>query len=109
MGSKSLTTGDYVNQATASYLAKGLDALTDTILSESEEHVVAALYVDTLAIAFSSLSLFVIYFFVYSPLIAHLDLDIKRSRHLLLLIPDDIAKVVPAVVQAGQKLAVAQL
>jgi hypothetical protein len=58
----------------------------------------AANYLPLLSIA----ALLLIFAFKYRPLIAQLDRDIKRSRHLLLLIPDAIAKtflVTPAISQ----------
>jgi len=61
---------------------------------------------DQYAVIFSSLALAAMYLFVYRPLIVFLDLEIKRSHYLLLLVPEEIAKVVPALVSAGQKLAV---
>ena len=149
MGSTTITTGDLVNQMATSYLAAGLDALSNGIEDEAVATVTSSMSIDTLAVTFSSLALLVIYVLVYQPLMrvphtppnppasharppppahpstlsrwrpsrpahaptlaphsAFLDIEIKRSRYLLLLIPEEIAKVVPAVVQASQRLAI---
>jgi hypothetical protein len=88
----------------SAYLAGGLQSLASNIQSEVEGLVTAAVNIDALAVAFSSLTLPVFVLVFYRPLILHLDADIKRSRALLMLVPDEIAKVVPAIVNAGQKL-----
>jgi hypothetical protein len=106
-GSRLSAPGDFVNQCASSFLAAGLGELSASVLAESVALVSASLAADALAAALSSAALLLIFAFKYRPLIAQLDRDIKRSRHLLLLIPDAIAKVVPAVVQAGQRLAAA--
>jgi len=45
--------------------------------------------------------LVVLYWGAYTPLIRHLDAGIKRSRALLLLFPDEVSRVVPAIVAAA--------
>ena len=42
---------------------------------------------------------------LYAPLVALLDNEIKRTRFLLLLFPEEVAKGCPAVIAAGKKLA----
>ena len=139
MGSTTtITAGDFVNQMATSFLAAGLDALSNGIADEAAATMTSSVSIDTLAVTFSSLALLVIYVLVYQPLMCvpsqishlqrpithhrfqsrparpcsisprstHLDGEIKRSRFLLLLIPEEIAKVVPAVVQASQRLAI---
>jgi hypothetical protein len=104
LGVGPLTTGQLVNEMASAYLAGGLQSLASNIQSEVEGLVTAAVNIDALAVAFSSLTLPVFVLVFYRPLILHLDADIKRSRALLMLVPDEIAKVVPAIVNAGQKL-----
>ena len=105
-GLGALTVGQFVNEMASAYLAGGFNALSSGIEAEAVATVSAQVNVDTLAVVFSSLALAAMYLLVYRPLIVFLDLEIKRSHHLLLLVPEEIAKVVPAVVQAGQRLAV---
>ncbi len=90
----------------AQYFAGALDALSSGIEAEAISTVSVQISSDQYAVIFSSLALAAMYLFVYRPLIAFLDLEIKRSHYLLLLVPEEIAKVVPALVSAGQKLAV---
>jgi len=90
----------------AQYFAGALDALSSGIEAEAISTVSVQISSDQYAVIFSSLALAAMYVFVYRPLIAFLDLEIKRSHYLLLLVPEEIAKVVPALVSAGQKLAV---
>ena len=104
LGVGPLTTGQLVNEMASAYLAGGLQSLASNIESEVEGLVTAAANIDALAVAFSSLTLPVFVLVFYRPLVLHLDADIKRSRALLMLVPDEIAKVVPAIVNAGQKL-----
>ena len=88
------------------YFAGGFDALSSGIEAEAVATVSVQIVSDQYAVIFSSLALAAMYLFVYRPLIVFLDLEIKRSHYLLLLVPEEIAKVVPALVTAGQKLAV---
>ena len=104
LGVGPLTTGQLVNEMASAYLAGGLQSLANKIQSEVVGRVTTAVNIDALAVAFSSLTLPVFVLVFYRPLILHLDAEIKRSRTLLMLVPDEIAKVVPAIVNAGQKL-----
>jgi hypothetical protein len=42
--------------------------------------------------------------FVYMPILQNLDEEIKRTRFLLLLFPEDVARRVPAVGDAAKRL-----
>jgi len=99
------TRGDIINQLTSSYLAAGLAALSAGVQGEAIDSITTANNNDVLAVVMSSLAIFVIYLLVYRPLIAKLDHEMKMNRTLLLLVPDEVAKAVPAVVLAAQKLA----
>jgi hypothetical protein len=50
------------------------------------------------------LALVVVYWIVYLPIVAALDLEMKRCRELLLLFPDEVARAIPAVIQAGRDM-----
>jgi hypothetical protein len=99
------TRGDIINQLASSYVAAGLAALSSGVQAEAVDSITVANNNDVLAVVLSSLAIFVIYFLVYRPLIAKLDHEMKMNRTLLLLVPDEVAKAVPAVVMAAQKLA----
>jgi flagellar biosynthesis/type III secretory pathway M-ring protein FliF/YscJ len=99
------TRGDTINQLASNYLAAGLSALSAGVQAEAASSIMTSNSNDVLAVVLSSLAIFVIFFLVYRPLIARLDLEMKQSRTLLLLVPDEVAKAVPAVIMAAQKLA----
>ena len=61
--------------------------------------------IDVLAVVLSCGALVLFYVLLYAPLVAQLDNEIKRTRFLLLLFPEEVAKGVPAVIAAGKKLA----
>jgi hypothetical protein len=94
----------HVHLLAGSYLPAGLAALTDVVVSESFELINAGMNVDIIAVIISIGALFGFYFLLYAPLVIHLDNEIKRTRFLLLLFPEEVAKGVPAVVKAGRKL-----
>ena len=54
----------------------------------------------TLVTAMAILSLSVLWWAVYKPLLRRLDCSIKKGRALLLLIPDGVARSVPRVMAA---------
>ena len=99
------TRGDNINQLASNYLAAGLAELSSGVQAEAVSSITTANNNDVLAVVMSSLAIFVIYYLVYRPLIAKLDHEMKQNRTLLLLVPDEVAKAVPAVVMAAQKLA----
>lgn len=96
---------DDVTQLGLTYLPPALaaasDALYDAGTSDlrtfSDSFIVVSLA--------SILVLVVIYFAYYLPRIAELDREIKETRGLLLLFPEDVARAVPAIVAAGRLLA----
>jgi hypothetical protein len=94
----------HIHLLAGSYLPAGLASLTDVVVSESIELINAGMNVDIIAVIISIGALFGFYFLLYAPLVIHLDNEIKRTRFLLLLFPEEVAKGVPAVVKAGRKL-----
>jgi hypothetical protein len=94
----------HIQLLTNNYLPAGLAALTDVVVTESIDTINAGMNVDIIAVIISIGALFGFYFLLYSPLVIHLDNEIKRTRFLLLLFPEEVAKGVPAVVKAGRKL-----
>jgi hypothetical protein len=99
------TRGDTINQMTESYLAAGLSALSAGVYGEATASIAVSNSNDVIAVVASSFAIFVLIVGVYRPLILKLDHEMKQSRTMLLLVPDEVAKAVPAVVMAAQKLA----
>jgi hypothetical protein len=93
-----------MSEMASNYLSVGLSALTNVIVEEVKATIQAAMDIDILSVVCSILALVVIYFFLYDPLVRNLDKEIKRTRFLLLLFPEEVAKGVPSVVAAGKKL-----
>ena len=96
---------DFVNQMATSYLPGGLQALSAVIYREAVAKVAEAANLDTAAVVISDAVVAGLVLLFYMPLIRSLDAEIKRSRFLLLLIPEEVAKSVPAVVMVSRKLA----
>lgn len=71
-------------------------------LGESVSTITTFQSLDVLVTCVSVLILLVYYFVLYQPIIRRLDRDIKNVRMLLLLFPDDVSNVVPAIVDAGR-------
>ena len=97
--------GDLINELCNNYLAGGLEALSLAIYSEAVTSISNAMSIDVAAVVLSIMALFAFYLLLYMPLIAFLDSEIKRTRFLLLLVPEEVAKGVPSVVAASRKLA----
>ena len=93
-----------ISEMASKYLTVGLSALTNTVVDEVKASIQASMDIDILSVVCSILSLLAIYFFLYDPLVRTLDKEIKRTRFLLLLFPEEVAKGVPSVVAAGKKL-----
>ena len=93
-----------ISEMASKYLTIALSELTNILVEEVKASVNAAMEIDILAVVFSILALIGFYFFLYDPLVGKLDKEIKRTRFLLLLFPEEVAKGVPAVVAAGKKL-----
>ena len=87
------------------YSADGFPPLLHTAssirLSEATTTISTFLTADILVTCLSIVTLFIYYFALYKPIIRHLDRDIKNVRLLLLLFPDDVSNVVPAIIDAG--------
>jgi hypothetical protein len=49
-------------------------------------------------------ALAILFFGVYQPLLWSIDLEIKETRFLLLLFPEDLARQLPEVIAAGKRL-----
>jgi hypothetical protein len=93
-----------ISEMASKYLTVGLSTLTNTVVDEIKASIQASMDIDILSVVCSILSLFAIYFLLYDPLVRTLDKEIKRTRFLLLLFPEEVAKGVPSVVAAGKKL-----
>ena len=98
---------DFSNQMFSTYLAGGLDALVEGVIGEGAATLASDLATDVLALAGSFFFLALAYFAWYMPVIRAADVEIKRQRALLLLVPEGVMKAVPAFVQAVNRFAIA--
>lgn len=86
------------------FLASGLRFHARVRKAEAEASINAFISA-SIAVTFGAIALLVILFFaVYRPLIRRLDADCKLVRGLLLLIPDNVSRCVPAVMQHGRSM-----
>jgi hypothetical protein len=95
---------DIINKMCLGYLPAGLESLSDVVLKESTTMINASMSIDILAVICSIIALIGFYVFLYAPLVSFLDNEIKRTRFLLLLFPEEVSKGIPAVVEAGHRL-----
>ena len=103
-GVLSPTDFDALDRMTDAYLPAGLGALADATRSASVNVITSFTSTDVLVTALSFVALVLLYVGYYVPTITALDADLKRTRFLLLLFPEEVARNVPAVVNAGRKL-----
>lgn len=98
----SLTEGPlgFVHKLGLSFLPAGLEALSLGRVRENDAMLASFQSLNLVATIVSVLALLIIYVFVYRPLFYRLDREIKNTRGLLLLLPDDAASSVPAVLDA---------
>jgi len=96
---------DFVNQMCSAYLAGGLEALSSALYGEATSQISTDLGVDLAALLLSFAFLLVLYFLWYRPLLLATDAEIKRTRVLLLLLPEDVIKSTPALVRAASRYA----
>ena len=86
------------------YLPAGLGALSAAVKSQSDGVIDVFTATDVIVVSLSFLALVALYVGYYRPTILALDAQLKRTRFLLLLFPEELARSVPAVVNAGRKL-----
>lgn len=95
---------DTIERLAYDFLALGFEhssnIATENITNLLRNH----LNLNIIATIASILSLAVFHMAVYSPLVKRLDVEIKNVRYLLLLFPDEISRVVPAIVSIGREL-----
>ena len=101
-----LTTGAlaFVNKLGTSFLPAGLEELSARRAKENSDLMKSFSMLNLVATIVSVIALIFIYFFVYKPLFYTLDRDIKITRGLLLLLPEETARQVPAVLAVGDEL-----
>jgi hypothetical protein len=97
-------TGAIVDSMGAAYLPAGFGVLVDTMAVELQTGLLSFNAWNVATIAASSFFLIFSYFVVYNPILNGLDEEIKRTRFLLLLFPEDVARLVPAVGDAARRL-----
>jgi hypothetical protein len=93
-----------MDQLGRQYLPAGLEALSSGRIGENVSYLSQFASLNLAATLLCVLAMALIYALFYAPLFARLDKDIKGTRGLLLLLPDDAARAVPAVMAAGKKL-----
>jgi hypothetical protein len=86
------------------YLSIGFDRASAITLHMTVQALQLFTTINVVVTVASIVALLLFYFFVYLRLIRRLDAEIKNVRHLLLLFPDEISRVVPAIVAAGREL-----
>jgi len=90
----------FVNKLGTSFLPAGLESLSAARVAENDAALSSFQQLNLVATVVSVLALALIYVLVYRPLFYMLDREIKMTRGLLLLLPDDAARSVPAVLDA---------
>lgn len=98
----------FVDQLGRLYLPAGLEALSQGRVDEDTKYLTNFGDLNLLATLLCILTLLLFYICTYRPLFAKLDKDIKDTRGLLLLLPEEAARLVPAVLNAGKKLLVSR-
>ena len=93
-----------VDQLGRQYLPAGLQALAAGRLAENAAYLQSFSSLNLTATLCSVLALLGVYLALYRPLFRALDKDIKTARSLLLLLPEDTARSVPSVLDAGKRL-----
>jgi hypothetical protein len=86
------------------YLPPAFAAASDVWHDEGISSMNAFSQTNVAVTLISVVCLLMFYVAVYKPMIAHLDDEIKSCRSLLLLFPDEVARSVPAVLDASRKM-----
>ncbi len=86
------------------YLAAGFRASAHTAVLNADDYLTNFKAYNIILTLCSILALIIFFFAVYGPMIRTLDREIKNVRYLLLLFPDEISRVVPAIIAAGREL-----
>ncbi len=94
----------YVDHLGRMYLPAGLEALSQGRVTEDKLYLMQFGDLNLAATLLCILALVLFYFLGYRPMFEKLDKDIKSTRGLLLLLPEEAARSVPAVINAGKKL-----
>ena len=97
-------TGAIVDAMGSAYLPAGFGKLVELMTTELQTSLLAYNAWNIATIAASSFFLLFSYFVVYNPILNSLDEEIKRTRFLLLLFPEDVARLVPAVSDIARRL-----
>ena len=98
----------YVDQLGRLYLPAGLEAMSQGRLAEDTVYLNSFSSLNLTATVLSVFAMMFIFLAHYRPVLTTLDADIKNARSLLLLLPEDAARSVPAVLDAGKRLMVNQ-
>jgi hypothetical protein len=97
-------TGAAVDAFGAAYLPAGFGVLLGNMVDELKAQLLAYNAWTLATIVASSVLLVGSYAVIYAPILFNLDDEIKRTRFLLLLFPEDVARFVPAVGDAARLL-----
>lgn len=86
------------------YLAAGFARSATLTVENTLDYLVFFENINILVTIGSIVALVLFYIIVYQPLIRQLDSEIKNVRYLLLLFPDEVSRIVPAIIAAGKEL-----
>jgi len=86
------------------YLAAGFARSASLTVENTLDYLVFFENINILVTIGSIVALILFYIVVYQPLIRQLDAEIKNVRYLLLLFPDEVSRIVPAIIAAGKEL-----
>ena len=87
------------------YIAGAYDHIGDIHMADATTTINSFNSANLALCVSAMLSLPLVYFVIYAPLIRQLDREIKSTRQLLLLFPDEVSRTVSSIVSLGQDLA----
>ncbi len=86
------------------YLAAGFNTAARLTVANINSYLDTFKVLNILITVASLLALIIFFFVIYAPMIRRMDTEIKNVRYLLLLFPDEVSRVVPAIIAAGREL-----
>jgi hypothetical protein len=93
-----------VDQLASFYLPAALKEHTYARTKESTDFLDNFFKTNVYVTIIGILALFFFFFVVYEPFLRSIDLQIKETRFLLLLFPEELARQLPEVIAAARKL-----
>jgi hypothetical protein len=86
------------------FLAAGFNRAATLTVENINSFLDSFKLINILVTVASIFALVLFFFVVYQPMIRRMDTEIKNVRYLLLLFPDEVSRVVPAIIAAGREL-----